>query len=51
MDEKLPFAELYNEKLDELLAFEARKMECKHQLRELRNRDATEKNVKKIERK
>ena len=49
MDSKLPFAQLYNEKLDELLVVESRKMECKHQLRELRGRDATEKNVKQIQ--
>ena len=49
MDAKLPFAELYNEKLDELLVVESRKMECKHQLRELRGREATEKNVRQIE--
>ena len=49
MDAKLPFAELYNEKLDELLVVEARKLECKHQLRELRGREATEKNVRQME--
>ena len=49
MDSKLPFAELYNEKLDELLVVEARKLECKHQLRELRGREATEKNVRQME--
>ena len=49
MDAKLPFAELYNGKLDELLVVESRKMECKHQVRELRGREATEKHVRQIE--
>ena len=51
MDVHLPFADIYNEKMSLLVAIEQRKMECRHQLRDMRSRAVTEALDEQIERK